>query len=276
MCGVEKVRIWEHSALLVMLIRRMKSVSAFPRAMHTIFWCTVHMEHFEYWFTQNFRHEECKQHEHKHASLNSARNTSHYAVSELYQRQNQRGGRNSKHGLWLEAVVLQGCWRKEGTQLIFHLFMHHACWCALCTCLIYFRFLNHSGKAVSPRYTSQGWSCLPNAAADFSWKEDAFISPLNLQKWSSSGSTVAQKYGTALELSAFVLTCCCLNSTKTSFTLWKFAAALSLFLFQQNAAEKFEFQLLSRWSVTNQQHFYQIRFHGIASYCTDVCYFFWD
>lgn len=215
-------------------------------------------------------------HKHKHALPNSARNASHYAVSELYQRQNHRGGKNSKHDLWLEAVVLQGCWRKEGTQLIFHFFMHHACWCALCTCHIYFIFLNHSGKvacSVAPGTHHGDGAAFQMLLSHerktvlfllLTCKKETLLGQLSCRNMAQRWNRVHLCWPAAVWIPPRLLSYC------------ENLPLLRLFLFQQNAAEKFEFQLLRRSSVTNQQCFYQIRFHSIASFCTDMSYnFFW-
>lgn len=114
--------------------------------------CLMHRAHGTLWIVIRTESQTCRVHANTNASVASARNTSHYVLFESpYHRQNHRGGNNTKHGLWLKATVLRGHGRGEGTRLIFHLFMRHACWCALCTCrILSFIIAAVKQRAVSP------------------------------------------------------------------------------------------------------------------------------
>lgn len=196
-------------------------------------------------------------HKHKHASPTSARNASHYALFEPYQTQIHRGGRERKKNSLTRSCGSTRPLQKARSSTNIP-FVHASCVMMCIVHLSYFIFHNHSGEAawrVAPG-PIRGMELLAETQLQISHGRNGdFISPLNLQERSSSGSTVVQKYGTTLQPGVFVLTRCCSNSTKTCFAVWKFAAALSLFLLQQNAARKFDFLLPSRSSVTNQQRF---------------------
>lgn len=149
--GVEKVGIWEHGAVFSGVHQTHEVCQCLPWSYALVF--LMHRAHGTLWIAMRSRSQTWRVHMHTNTLrrlqretllitpfLNCTRDKITAEIKKI-----------SRCGLWLEAVVPRDRRRREGARLIFHLFIRHACRCALCTChTLSFIITAVRRRAVSP------------------------------------------------------------------------------------------------------------------------------